>query len=141
MSVDFDMKIDGLDAFIMQIEMLDKKAPSELAKAKDKVASAVLADVVENTPVDTGTLKNSWNIREVNQHETTIYNNAVNKGEFYAWDVEYGHRVKSKSGWVRLSGGGIRYVKGVFMLRDAFERGSKLLEKEANVTIERLMKE
>lgn len=135
-----DSEIKGLDSLLLKIELFDKKAPSEIAKIKNEVAEVVFSDVVKNTPIDTGTLVSSWNLKGINQYETKIYNNAVNKGEYYAWDVEYGHRVKSKNGWVSGTGGGIKYVKGVFMLRDAFERGSKMLENKANITLEQLMR-
>ena len=90
MSVDFE----GMDELIKRLENIEKKIPEEFDKLKMTVATEILEDVVENTPVNknpkaktAGNLKRGWKIRDLGD-SVEIYNDVQSKGEYYAWDVE-----------------------------------------------------
>lgn len=147
-------EFEGLDDLINRLDTIEKKVPEEFNRLKTKVASEVLRDVVENTPVNkdpramtAGTLRRSWKVRDLGK-EVEIYNDAQSKGEFYAWDVEYGHRTRAGMGLsvsrkrrkgVRSDEGKILFVPGKFMLRNAMKKGKATLDKEGKKILDDLM--
>ena len=45
-------EFEGLDNLINRMDTIEKKVPEEFNRLKTKVASEILRDVVENTPVN-----------------------------------------------------------------------------------------
>ncbi|SFE38199.1 HK97 gp10 family phage protein [Peptostreptococcus sp. D1] len=138
-------EFEGMDELIKRLENIEKKIPEEFDKLKMTVATEILEDVVENTPVNknpkaktAGNLRRGWKIRDLGD-SVEIYNDVQSKGEYYAWDVEYGHRTRAGMGLkpskrrrksVVGDDGKILFVPGKFMLRNAMKVGKETLEKE-----------
>ena len=76
-----------------------------------EMANRILARVKrkDRTPVDTGALRNSWSISDVNSDGKNIFIEIKNPME-YASYVEYGHRI------VR-NGSEVGWYEGKFMLK------------------------
>lgn len=150
MSVEFE----GMDELINKLENIEKRIPQEFDSLKMKVASEILEDVVENTPVNknpkaktAGNLRRGWKIRDQGK-SVEIYNDVQSRGEYYAWDVEYGHRTRAGMGLssskrrrksVKNESGKIMFVPGKFMLRNAMKVGKATLEKEGKRIMDELM--
>ncbi len=54
--------IEGLDEAIKNMNKMFIKSPVAVSKALDKVANSVLAESIQLTPVDTGTLRRSQKV-------------------------------------------------------------------------------
>ena len=64
-----------------------------IIKATNEIAQRIFTLTVDNTPVDSGFLKNGWDIETEQdglRYKVTIFNNVE-----YAIYVEYGHRKKN----------------------------------------------
>lgn len=149
---------EGLDVFIKAVEKAQVDIPSELDKLGKKVSEVVLNDVIYNTPVNKdpksitqGNLRRGWKLRSIGEGSYEVYNDTKSKdGEYYAWDVEYGHRTragmsnnhkafKKVRGTLRNKDGKIMFVPGVFMLRGAFKQGKAALELEGEKLLNKIM--
>lgn len=147
-------EFEGMDELIKRLENIEKKIPEEFDKLKMTVATEILEDVVENTPVNknpkaktAGNLRRGWKIRDLGD-SVEIYNDVQSKGEYYAWDVEYGHRTRAGMGLktskhrrksVVGDDGKILFVPGKFMLRNGMKVGKETLEKEGKRIIDEIM--
>ena len=80
-----------------------------------EMANRILARVKrkDRTPVDTGALRNSWSISDVNSDGKNIFIEIKNPQE-YATDIEYGHRI------VR-NGAEVGWYEGRFMLKTSID--------------------
>lgn len=93
----------------------------------EETATVLLRRVKQKTPVDTGNLRRNWNISSQplpNGYESTVYNQTE-----YAPYVEYGHRVKKKSGF--------GWVKGQYMLTKSEFETSKLYTKIVDKNVDK----
>lgn len=104
------MKID-----VKELEDLNKnftkfeKILDQIAiEALQDIAAKTIAKIIERTPVDTGTLQNSWDISRVKKTSTGYEMEILNPTE-YAPYVEYGHRIK-------VGGATVGWKEGVFMM-------------------------
>lgn len=140
------MEWEGLDELVANLEMTERKLPKVIEKLEEDVAGVILEDVIENTPVDTGDLQKAWKLRQADGIE--IYNDAKNKEEYYAWDVEYGHRTRAGMNLKQSTrrkkkayskGGKITFVPGVFMLKGAFKIGQTELEEKGKKAVEEIL--
>ena len=104
------MTIDGLDELQKRLENMAKKVPAAGAKFLAQEGELLRGRAANNTPVDTGNLRNSWKTRMINPQRVEVSNNAE-----YAAHVEYGHRVKVHGKWTG------KVVKGKKMLHKAFD--------------------
>ena len=104
------LTINGLDDLQERLENMAKKAPAAGAKFLAHEGELLRGRAVNNTPVDTGNLRNSWKMRLVGINRAEVSNNAE-----YAAHVEYGHRVKIHGKWTG------KVVKGKRMLHKAFD--------------------
>lgn len=87
-----DYRFDGLDEWEQRLtQMIESQYPEEFRKMVIEVAIQLQQKVMENTPVDTGHLRNNWNIGEIQKRGTEYYIEVYNNIE-YAESVEYGHR-------------------------------------------------
>lgn len=104
------LTINGLDDLQERLENMAKKTPAAGAKFLAHEGELLRGRAVNNTPVDTGNLRNSWKMRLVGLNRAEVSNNAE-----YAAHVEYGHRVKIHGKWTG------KVVKGKRMLHKAFD--------------------
>lgn len=115
---------DGFSAFDDRLAAIEKKGASKMDKFVAQEAEVIIGKIKDNTPTQTGRLKNGWKRSRAAQGKTTIYNNVK-----YAAHVEYGHR--------QTLG---RYVPAIGKrLKKDFVPGKKMLHKgmmEAGQTFE-----
>lgn len=114
----------GFSAFDDRLAAIEKKGASKMDKFVAQEAEVIIGKIKDNTPTQTGRLKNGWKHSRAIQGKTTIYNNVK-----YAAHVEYGHR--------QTPG---RYVPAIGKrLKKDFVPGKKMLHKgmmEAGQTFE-----
>ncbi len=104
------MELKGFKEFDKILDEIKTKAPQATEKFLMLQAEELKKDVKELTPVDTGTLKNSWQRENGKRLTGNTFSQIVFNMSSYGIHVEYGHRVgKSKT----------KFVKGKFMLRKA----------------------
>lgn len=97
------------ERWLNNIKEKGKNLDNFFRKTLYQVAIEALAAIQENTPVDTGTLKEAWKMTSIerigNTYVVLLYNN-----QDYASYVEEGHQQKAR--WLPgvWSGGKFRYV-------------------------------
>lgn len=119
------MEIQGLDEFTKTLNNASNNFEKEANKKLDIIASKLIAKVKLKTPVDTGTLRRSWQPKKISSLERLVFNN-VSYGQF----IEYGHRTR----W------GKSFVDGVYMLEKSVKEIETELDKEFSVMIDNLFK-
>ncbi len=133
------LDVNGLDDFMNTLGNSEKNFEEEAEKTIKKVVSFTIRDVKKNTPVakkDGGTLRKSWSQKKINKLEYIVYTNLS-----YAPHVEYGHRTRQGTGKAkkyRPKEGGIRFVKGRYMLTNAIVRAEDKFINEIETLIENL---
>lgn len=123
------LTINGLDDLQERLENMAKKAPAAGAKFLAHEGELLRGRAVNNTPVDTGNLRNSWKMRLVGLNRAEVSNNAE-----YAAHVEYGHRVKIHGKWTG------KVVKGKRMLHKAFDETKDNFTEDAVAILGAIMK-
>ncbi|BEO91153.1 hypothetical protein FNSP4_09600 [Fusobacterium nucleatum] len=104
------MELKGFKEFDKILDEIKTKAPQATEKFLMLQAEELKKDVKELTPVDTGTLKNSWQRENGKRLTGKKFTQIVFNMTDYAAHVEYGHRIgRSKT----------KFVRGRFMLRTA----------------------
>ena len=104
------MELKGFKEFDKILDEIKIKAPQATEKFLMLQAEELKKDVKELTPVDTGTLKNSWQRQNGKRLTGKAFSQIVFSMTNYAAHVEYGHRIgRSKT----------KFVRGRFMLRIA----------------------
>ena len=104
------MELKGFKELDKILDEIKTKAPQATEKFLMLQAEELKTDVKDLTPVDTGTLKNSWQRENGKRLTGKKFTQIVFNMTDYAAHVEYGHRVgRSKT----------KFVKGRFMLRTA----------------------
>lgn len=78
-----------------------------------EMVERIISKTKPKTPVDTGALRNSWSISDVNSDGRNIFIEIKNPME-YATEIEYGHRI------VR-NGIEVGWYEGVFMLKTSID--------------------
>ena len=81
-----------------------------------KQALDALAKTKDNTPVDTGLLRDSWIVGEIRRMDGDLLVDIINPTE-YASFVEYGHMTRDRANW----------VEGKFMCTLAIDEVSRLI--------------
>ncbi|MFC2422732.1 MAG: HK97 gp10 family phage protein [Fusobacterium polymorphum] len=100
----------GFKEFDKILNEIKTKAPKSTERFLMLQAEDLKKDVKELTPVDTGTLKNSWQRENGKRLTGKAFSQIVFSMTSYAHHVEYGHRTgRNKS----------KFVRGRFMLRTA----------------------
>lgn len=120
------MKLKGFDEFEKVLDELKEKSSNELEIFMKQQGELFKADVKENTPVDTGALKNLWQRKNVGKYRQLIFN-----ATSYSKHVEYGHRIGK---------GRKRFVKGRFMLRKAIDKRQIEFYRDFEKFVGKLMK-
>ncbi len=104
------MELKGFKEFDKILIEIKEKAPETTEKFLMLQAEELKKDVKESTPVDTGTLKNSWQRENGKRLTGKAFSQIVFSMTNYAAHVEYGHRIgRNKT----------KFVRGRFMLRTA----------------------
>ena len=119
------MEIQGLDEFTKTLNNASNNFEKEANKKLDIIASKLISKVKLKTPVDTGTLRRSWQPKKVSNLERIVFNNVK-----YAQYIEYGHRTR----------GGKSFVDGVYMLEKSVKEIESELDKEFSIMIDNLFK-
>lgn len=98
MSVDFSQLVQFGKA-LKSLEKVDiNRMYMDLTK---EIAQVFLAKVIPRTPVDTGTLRNSWTTKNTRiVKKGASYHIYITNNSEYADYLEYGHRTKGGKGWV-----------------------------------------
>ena len=104
------MELKGFKEFDKILDAIKTKAPKSTEKFLMLQAEELKKDVKELTPVDTGTLKNSWQRENGKRLTGNTFSQIVFSMTNYSHFVEYGHRIgRNKT----------KFVRGRFMLRTA----------------------
>jgi len=104
------MELKGFKEFDKILDEIKTKAPQATERFLMLQAEELKKDVKNLTPVDTGTLKNSWQRENGRRLTGKKFTQIVFNMTDYAAHVEYGHRIgRSKT----------KFVRGRFMLRTA----------------------
>ena len=104
------MELKGFKEFDKILDEIKTKAPKATERFLMLQAEDLKKDVKNLTPVDTGTLKNSWQRENGKRLTGKVFSQIIFSMTSYAHHVEYGHRVgRNKT----------KFVKGRFMLRTA----------------------
>ena len=104
------MELKGFKEFDKILDEIKTKAPKSTEKFLMLQAEDLKKDVKNLTPVDTGTLKNSWQRENGKRLTGKAFSQIVFNMTNYSHFVEYGHRIgRSKT----------KFVRGRFMLRIA----------------------
>ena len=115
-------------------EILDK-TPNMKNQFVSQQAELLNGRVKDNTPVDTGTLRNGWHRTRAGKGTATVYNNT-----HYAAHVEYGHRIKKRDGgWAKDAKGRTRFVPGAKMLHKGLAKTEKQFKADAEIIMEDLL--
>ena len=131
-----DFEVTGFDELEKKLDEIAKHGQQKLNKFVKQEAELIKGDAAGNTPTDTGNLKESWERTGVVNGTCVIYNNAE-----YAAHVEYGHRVRTRSGkWVKTADGNTKVVRGAHMLRDAYKNAKMSLPEHAAEFLEDLLR-
>ena len=104
------MELKGFKKFDKILDEIKTQAPKSTERFLMLQAEELKKDVKDLTPVDTGTLKNSWQRENGKRLTGKKFTQIVFNMTDYAAHVEYGHRIgRSKT----------KFVRGRFMLRTA----------------------
>ena len=118
----YNFEIKGIDNFLKNIDNIQNNFYEDLENLIKKYGVYLFTNTKKRTPVDTGQLRRSWQLKyKKGDLSIRLYNNTE-----YGIYVEYGHRTR----------GGKSYVEGVYMLKKTFE---KTEEKFTN-DLEKLLK-
>lgn len=71
------MSINGMDEWLKKIENLKADFSQETEKFLKKKANEVIRKTKKLTPVDTGTLRNTWQRKNDGKFRQIIYNNTT----------------------------------------------------------------
>lgn len=129
------MKIDTKDlkGYRNNLGKFKRVADEIFMEATYEAATRVFQAAVKNTPVDTGFLRESWNIDDVKK-KGSVYEIEISNDVEYAAYVEYGHRIVS-------GGDTLGWKDGVFMLTIAEKNLEKVMDKIFQRKFEKRFKE
>lgn len=104
----FNLDINELKAYNQAIMSFQNDFNQFLKDLLIEMAERVIARTKPRTPVDTGALRNAWQLGEIKSTGKDISVEILNPME-YATEIEYGHRIV-------LNGTEIGWYEGRFML-------------------------
>ena len=104
------MELKGFKELDKILDEIKTQTPKSTERFLMLQAEELKKDVKESTPVDTGTLKNSWQRENGKRLTGKTFSQIIFSMTNYAAHVEYGHRIgRNKT----------KFVRGRFMLRTA----------------------
>ena len=118
----YNFEIKGIDSFIKNIDNIQNNFYEDLENLIKKYGVYLFTNTKKRTPVDTGQLRRSWQLK---YKKGDLYIRLYNNTE-YGLYVEYGHRTR----------GGKSYIEGAYMLKKTFEKTKKDFEND----LEKLLK-
>lgn len=115
----FSINYKELSSYLVSITSMQKEFNEFLKKFLLEMAERILARVKrkDRTPVDTGELRRSWELGEVQGEGQNISVEILN-GMEYATYVEYGHRIV-------VNGSEVGWYEGRFMLKISIDEVRK----------------
>ena len=126
-------EITGFDQLDAKLQSILDQSLAKRNKFVAQQAELLNGRVKDNTPVDTGTLRNDWHRGRAVKGAATVYNNT-----HYAGHVEFGHRIRKRGGgWAKDKKGRTRFVPGAKMLH----KGLVETEQQFKTDAETIMKE
>lgn len=137
-----------LDDLIKDLNSIVQNFDEAAQKTRRKIVSDASDKVTDKTPVDTGDLRDAWDIEFGYKGDADLLFNDME----YAPHVEYGHRVRgtggtrsagkrrkgkkrTKTSTSSASGG---FIKGVYMLRDTSKEIERNMDEYGKYLIEQL---
>lgn len=95
-SFDFDAK-----SFQKKLAAYQKKTKKTVEQVIEETANTVLAEAIENTPVDTGNAKGNWRLKKLTEKLYSIYNNTayIRVLEYGGYKGRAGKTQSGVSGW------------------------------------------
>ena len=112
----YNFEIKGIDNFLKDINNIQSNFQRDLENLIKKYGVYLFANTKKLTPVDTGQLRRSWQLK---YKKGDLYIRLYNNKE-YGLYVEYGHRTR----------GGKSYIEGAYMLKKTFEKTEKKFIKD-----------
>ena len=107
----YRFEIKGIDNFLKDINNIQNNFYEDLENLIKKYGVYLFTNTKKRTPVDTGQLRRSWQLKyKKGDLSIRLYNNTE-----YGIYVEYGHRTR----------GGKSYIEGAYMLKKTFEKTEK----------------
>ena len=106
-----NFEIKGIDNFLKDINNIQNNFYEDLENLIKKYGVYLFTNTKKRTPVDTGQLRRSWQLK---YKKGNLYIRLYNNTE-YGLYVEYGHRTR----------GGKSYIEGAYMLKKTFEKTEK----------------
>lgn len=122
------METFGFDQLEEKLQDILKKSPAIRDRFVAQEAELLLGRVKDNSPVDTGHLRNGWKKTDSEADSCTVYNNVE-----YAAHVEFGHRVKTKAGFTG------KVVPGAKMLHIGLQDSQRTFQKDAAKILKELV--
>ena len=112
----YNFEIKGIDSFIKNIDNIQNNFYEDLENLIKKHGVYLFTNTKKRTPVDTGQLRRSWQLK---YKKGDLYIRLYNNTEYGIY-VEYGHRIR----------GGKSYIEGAYMLKKTFEKTEKDFEND-----------
>ena len=112
----YNFEIKGIDNFIKNIDNIQNNFYEDLENLIKKYGVLLFKNTKMKTPVDTGQLRRSWQLK---YKKGDLYIRLYNNTE-YGLYVEYGHRTR----------GGKSYIEGAYMLKKTFEKTEEKFMKD-----------
>lgn len=127
----------GFDELNAKLERMAKEGTQKQNQFVEQEAEILVGNVKENTPVQSGHLRNNWKRTRAVQGKVTAYNNVE-----YAAHVEYGHR-QTPGRYVPAIGKRLKkdFVPGKKMLHRAMLQTSKTFAEDAEDIMKGLIDE
>ena len=107
----YNFEIKGIDNFIKNIDNIQNNFYEDLENLIKKHGVYLFTNTKKRTPVNTGQLRRSWQLK---YKKGDLYIRLYNNTEYGIY-VEYGHRTR----------GGKSYIEGAYMLKKTFEKTEK----------------
>ncbi|MGF0095007.1 HK97 gp10 family phage protein [Peptoniphilus sp. SGI.035] len=129
------MKIDikALKDYKNNLDKFKSVTNEIFMEAVYEVATRVFQATVKNTPVDTGDLRESWNIDDIKK-KGSVYEIEISNNLEYSTYVEFGHRIV-------VGGNTLGWKDGVFMLTIAEKNLEKVMDRIFQRKFEKRFKE
>ena len=118
----YNFEINGIDNFLNNINNIQNDFNGDLENLIKKYGVYLFTNTKKRTPVDTGQLRRSWQLK---YKKGDLYIRLYNNTEYGIY-VEYGHRIRGRKPY-----------EGAYMLKTSFEKTKKDFEND----LEKLFKQ
>ena len=111
----YNFEIKGIDNLLKDINNIQSNFQRDLENLIKKYGVYLFTNTKKRTPVDTGQLRRSWQLK---YKKGDLYIRLYNNTE-YGLYVEYGHRIRGRKPY-----------EGAYMLKTSFEKTKKDFEND-----------